>query len=152
MYIEKIKEQIAHFLETLGVKVDSIEVSDTAVGNKPTFIIKTPESGILIGDRGETLQALFHLVRRIVQKEQGEDVDFSIDINDYRAHKAEELRMKARMLANRARDMRTDVEMDSMSSYDRLIVHDALANETDIKTESAGEGKNRHVVIKYQQQ
>ena len=61
----------------------------------------------------------------------------------------ERLKLKAKILANRARDMKANIEMDPMSSYERLIVHGILTNEPSVKTESTGEGRNRRIVIKY---
>ena len=61
----------------------------------------------------------------------------------------QELIDKARLLANRARSLQIDVEMPNLSSYERFIIHAALADEKDIETESYGVGKDRRLVIKY---
>ena len=149
MNTDIIKKRITDTLTQLGVAFDAVEVTESPLGGKQTFVIKTPESGILIGESGETLAALSHLLKRMVQQETKEEINFSIDINDYQAHKIDELKTKAHILANRARDMKIAVEMEPMSSYERLIVHDALAGEADISTESTGEGRSRRVVIKF---
>jgi spoIIIJ-associated protein len=104
---------------------------------------------LLIGDKGETFYALSHIIRKMVTKGQEDKAEFSIDVNDYRQSLIEKLKLKAKMLANRARDMKANIEMDPMSSYERLIIHGVLTDEPNIKTESVGEGKERRVVIKY---
>ena len=143
------KKLIEDILGSMGVRYDIVEETDDPITQKKLFIIKSPESGLLIGDRGETFQALSHLIRRIASKGLEEMADFSIDVNDYRASMVEKLKIKAGMLANRARDMKTNVEMEPMTSYERLIIHGALSGQPNIKTESVGEGKDRRLVIKY---
>jgi spoIIIJ-associated protein len=143
------KKLIEEILNNLGVKYDAVEEAEDPITQKKLFIIKSPESGLLIGDRGDTFQALSHLIRRIASKDLEEMADFAIDVNDYRSSMINNLKLKAGMLANRARDMKTDVEMEPMSSYERLIIHGTLSGQPNIKTESIGEGKERRLVIKY---
>lgn len=143
------KKLIEDILNNMGVRYDIVEETEEPITQKKLFIIKSPESGLLIGDRGETFQALSHLIRRIASKGLEEMADFSIDVNDYRASMVERLKVKAGILANRARDMKTNVEMEPMSSYERLIIHGTLSGQPNIKTESIGEGRERRLVIKY---
>jgi len=146
---KNIKKLIEDMLTCMGVKYDSVEETEDSITQKKLFIIKSPESGLLIGEHGDTFQALSHLLRRIGSKDQEEKADFSIDVNNYRSSMIEQLKMKAGILANRARDMKTDVELDPMSSYERLIIHGTLSGQPNIKTESIGEGKDRRLVIRY---
>jgi spoIIIJ-associated protein len=146
---KNIKKLIEDILNNMGVRYDIVEETEDTLTQNKLYRIKSPESGLLIGDRGETFQALSHLIRRIASKGLEEMADFSIDVNDYRASMIERLKMTAGILANRARDMKTNVEMDPMSSYERLIIHGALSGQPNIKTESIGEGKDRRLVIKY---
>jgi len=144
-----IKKLIEDILVSMGVRYDIVEETEDSLTQKKLYIIKSPESGLLIGDRGETFQALSHLIRRIASKGLEEAADFSIDVNDYRLSMIERLKVKAGILANRARDMKTNVEMEPMSSYERLIIHGVLSGQPNIKTESVGEGRDRRLVIKY---
>jgi predicted RNA-binding protein Jag len=57
--------------------------------------------------------------------------------------------MKAVAAAEEARNLKTDVTMEPMSSYDRMVVHSTLAGQADISTESVGEGRDRKVMVKY---
>ena len=144
-----IKTLIEDFLKCMDVKFDAVEIKEDSIAGKNIFVIKTPESGLLIGDNGDTFQSLSHLLRRMASKDLEGAADFSIDVNDYRSSMIEKLKMKAGILANRARDMKANIEMEPMSSYERLIIHGALTDQPNIKTESVGEGRNRRVVIKY---
>lgn len=143
------KQLIENILSSMGIKYDTVEETDDSITGKKLFVIKTPESGLLIGDNGDTFYALSHLIRRIASKDMEEMADFALDVNDYRSSMVNKLKMTAGMLANRARDMKVDVEMDPMSSYERLIIHGTLSGQPNIKTESIGEGRDRRLVIRY---
>lgn len=145
----KIKKIIEDIVVSLGVRFDGIEIKEDPITQKKIFVIKSTDSGLLIGDKGETFYALSHLIRKISMKGFEDKADFSIDINDYRESLVENLKLKAKILANRARDMKANIEMDPMSSYERLIVHGILTDEPNIKTESTGEGRERRIIIKY---
>ena len=120
--------------------------------NYPRFIIKTQEAGILIGEDGRHLAALSHIVKKITENKMKNDglekFAFFLDVNDYQMKKIEELKNVARVNAQKARYFKREVEMEPMSSYDRRIIHSALSEYFDIKTESVGEGMDRRVVIK----
>jgi spoIIIJ-associated protein len=144
-----IKKIIEELLKSMSIRFDIIDIKEDPVTQKKIYVIKSPDSGLLIGEDGETFNALSHLIRRMATKGIEEKADFSIDVNDYRESMIERLKVKAKILANRARDMKANIEMDPMSSYERLIVHGILTDEPSIKTESAGEGRDRRIVIKY---
>lgn len=136
-------------LRALGASFDAVELTLDPITQNTVFVIKTKDQPLLIGDHGETFEALSHLVKRIAQKDALEAPLFSIDVNDYRSGRTEKLKIKAALLAGRARDTKSDVEMEPMSSYERLLVHGMLSGESSIKTESIGEGKERRIVIRY---
>lgn len=136
------KELLAH----LGVVAESVETQTDALGT--VIAVNTKEQDVLIGDRGETLLALNHLIKRIVEKE-GTEENFSVDVNDYQKGRNDDLRARAKVFADRAKAFQLDVEMDPMSSYERMVVHASLAGDAEIKTESAGSGRDRRVVVKY---
>ena len=144
-----IKKLIEDLIKSLGVRLDGVEVKEEPITLKKIYVIKSPDSGLLIGEEGETFYALSHLIRKMITKGVEEKTDFSIDVNDYRESVIENLKLKAKILANRARDMKANIEMDPMSSYERLIVHGILTDEPNVKTESVGEGRDRRIVIKY---
>ena len=112
------------------------------------FQIITQDGAKLIGSRGDTIRALNHIVRKAFERED-ETARFLIDVNRYRTQKIDDLKKTALLLAERARSLKYNVEMSPMSSYERMVVHAALADEPHIATESHGDGKDRRVVIKY---
>ena len=149
---EDIKKIITETIQKMGIGFDSIEEVFDEITNKNIFVIKTKESGLLIGENGDTFNALFMLIKRMVTKKAGSEEilsTFAIDINDYHSSKVAKLKNQASIFANRAKDMKVNIEMEPMSSYERLVIHAALSGEPNITTESIGEGLSRRIVIKY---
>lgn len=147
MDADTLKTFVSALLERLGATVDGIEVS---LGHRTVVAVTSSDSKELIGPHGEHLRALNALARRLAETKYGEEsASFLIDVNRYHEEKMETVRAHARMLAQRARLFRHDVEMDPMSAYERLVVHELFSDDPDIKTESQGEGKFRHIVLKY---
>ena len=147
---KKIKSTIEEMLRLMSVNFDSIEFTEDESMASSKFMIKTADSSLLIGIRGANLQALNHVVKKIVSSDEEEDSQrFFIDVNGYQERLEEELRNKARVMSERARSFKVDIELEPMSSYERMVVHSSLQDLPDIKTESRGVGRERRVVIKY---
>lgn len=143
---EKVTTIIKNVLERMGAAFSGISFEQNELG--AVFAIETENGESLIGNRGETLLALNYLVKKIAEKE-GVVEPFSLDVNRYQKARLEEMVAKARLLAERAKMFRVDVEMDPMSSYERMVAHATLAGDPNIKTESVGFGRERRLVIKY---
>jgi spoIIIJ-associated protein len=147
---ETIITALHTILRTLGVVVNEIRTEEDERTGTLRFVIETPDSALLIGEHGARLMALNHIMKRIFERQAKEsDLSFMIDVNDYQKKHIEDIRAKAHMLAERARYFKSSVEMDPMSSYERMIVHSEFADTSDITTESAGSGKDRHVVLRF---
>ncbi len=143
---EKIKTIIQEILSKMGILGD-VGVYETTENTQ--FQIKIHEAGLLIGDRGENLIALNHLVKRIAETKIGKtEMPFSVDVNDYQKQKAEEIKDLARLSAQRVRYFKKEIQLKPMSSYERRIVHAILTEYPDIMTQSIGEEPNRKVIIK----
>jgi spoIIIJ-associated protein len=146
--VTQIEEIIRTILTNLGVQIESLTQDVDEKMKTTRFHITSPDSRLLIGERGDRLHALNYLVKKILEKKDGtETPNIMIDVNNYQAKHIEELRVKAGMLAERARYFRTSMPMEPMSAYDRLIVHAEFTDVPDIRTESSGVGKDRHVVL-----
>ena len=113
--------------------------------------IETPDSRLVIGRDGETLKSLNHIIKKIIEKKDGEEQSSSIfiDVNGYQKKHFDNLKNIAHMMAERARYFKSNIEIDPMPAYDRRIVHMFLEGAKDLKTESEGSGPNRRVIIKY---
>ncbi len=108
--------------------------------------------GILIGRRGETLDALQYLTSLYVNRGQEGYTRVTLDTENYRAKREEALRRLANRMANRAIKTGRKVVMEPMNPYERRILHSALQQNDAVTTHSEGEEPNRHVVITLKQQ
>ena len=104
-------------------------------------------SGILIGRRGQMLDALEYLMNRVVAHDGGEATRIIVDVENYRARRREALESMARRSAERAKEKQKPVTLNPMNPRDRRIVHMALQNDATLVTRSAGEGYLRKLVI-----
>jgi spoIIIJ-associated protein len=152
MEITEVKKILESLLDSMGVRGRRIEV---VAGDPHTFLnVITPESGMLIGVQGETLRTINYIVKKIVEhrlerREWQENHPFLIDVNSYHRKRIGGLREQARILAERARAFKSDVAMNPLNAYERMIVHAVFSDDPEIRTESAGTGKTRHIVFKY---
>ncbi len=149
---EEMKQKIKELVEKTSLHVGEFSVVEDEETGFTWFQIRSEESNLFIGRNGETLQALNHLIRRLVEKNFPENahlIEMIVDVNEYQKKKVDGLKAVAHMMAERARYFKSSVEVDPMSSYDRKIIHTYLSNKNDLQTESVGEGHNRRVVIKY---
>ncbi len=104
-------------------------------------------SGIIIGKRGQTLDALQFIVNRIVNKSRTEPVYITLDTEGYRQRHVNHLRTMALKMGQKARRTGQAVSLEKMNPYDRRIIHLALKNESGLNTKSIGEGVYKKVVI-----
>lgn len=148
--IQKLIEEI---LEKIGTEGE-VEIMETGEGAR--FLIKTREGSLLIGENGQNLSALNHIVKKIADRvfkndsseEPSQRIIFSLDVNDYHAKKTEELKNLAHLSAQRVRYFKKEIAMKPMTSFERRVIHSVLAEYPDVTTESVGEEPNRKVVIK----
>ncbi|HEV8677721.1 MAG TPA: R3H domain-containing nucleic acid-binding protein [Candidatus Paceibacterota bacterium] len=143
----ELKQFVSDLLSLLDVSVDGIEVT---TGHRTVVAVSSPDSARLIGQDGDHLRALNSIARRLAEAKHGEDAaSFLIDVNGFHEAQMERVRDNARLLAQRTRLFKHDVEMGPMSAYERLVVHELFAEDPEITTESQGEGKFRHIVLKH---
>jgi spoIIIJ-associated protein len=149
-----MKDETKKLLDDLilksGFDVVKTEVILDETGSYYWYHIETSEPKYLIGHNGETLQALNHIARRMLETtETAEDKTILIDVNNYQKTRVDNLKTIAHMMAERARFFKSSVEIDPMTAFERKIIHTFLENKNDIKTESTGIGRDRRVVIRY---
>lgn len=144
--LSKAKEFTTTLLGYLSVPM---ELEEGVMGDSPTISIRTSEARVLIGEDGARLEAMNHLLRRVLEKSFPEEKPHVvIDVNDHHRKRFDEIRDNARMGAQRVRYFKKEVELLPMNAYDRRIVHLTLQEYPDIATESVGLGKDRRVVIR----
>jgi spoIIIJ-associated protein len=112
-----------------------------------TLNIISNGSGLLIGKRGKTLNALQYLVTKILQREMGENITVVIDTENYRSKRETGLVELAQQLSEKVKKTRRPLTTGPMSAHDRRIIHLALKEDPEVRTKSKGEGSLRKVVI-----
>ena len=105
------------------------------------------DPGKLIGRGGRTLSALEYVVNAVVNREGDNAVRVNVDVGGYKRRRDERLRQTAHRNADMVRKNGESVELEPMSAAERRIIHMALAEVPGIRTESAGEARDRRVVI-----
>ena len=131
--------------DRMGVKVD-VYVDDSKADNLSIHMIGDT-LGILIGRRGETLDALQYLTSLQVNKGHEGYIRVTLDTENYRAKREDSLRRLAQRMANRAVKTGRKVVLEPMNPYERRVLHTALQNHPAVTTHSEGEEPNRRVVI-----
>jgi len=153
---EEIQNLIKELIEKITVKLNGISITED--GPKNIWVsAEVNESHFFISHEGEGLQALNHLVHRIIENKTprpasdilGQGLGVFIDINGFQKKRVENIRAIAHMMSERARYFKSNIEIDPMSAFERRIVHEFLSEASDLKTESMGMGRDRRVVIKY---
>jgi spoIIIJ-associated protein len=117
--------------------------------DEPTLVldIRGSDLNTLIGRRGETLDGLQYLMRLLVAKELGHYLHVVLDVEGYKAHRAQMLKQLALRMAERVATTRKPAALEPMPANERRIVHLALRDHTQVRTESVGLGENRKVTI-----
>ncbi|AFM02509.1 MULTISPECIES: RNA-binding cell elongation regulator Jag/EloR [Desulfitobacterium] len=125
----------------------SAEFKYTQQGQHWLVDISGEELGILIGRRGDTLEALQYLTNLAVAKQVSEKVRIIIDVEGYRQRREETLVRLAKRLSDKVKRTGTRVVLEPMNPHERRIIHTALQDDARISTFSEGEEPNRKVVI-----
>ena len=144
--IDTIQKEAASFFKKIGaqgeVQVNSQEEEGVVVE------LTTDEPQLYIGEKGQTLAEIQHILRQVIKKKLGHPLLLSLDINSYRKNKENYLRELAKETADEVALLKKEKELESMPAAERRIVHMVLAERTDVVSESAGEGEERRVVVK----
>jgi spoIIIJ-associated protein len=144
---EKAQASLQEILNLMGVKA-TVTQSASANGEETILEIRADDSGLLIGRKGQTLEALQYLVSRIAgERFAGEGPHIVIDIEKYRERRRKTLEDMALRLGEKAKRQRKTVTVDALSAADRRIVHAALQDDPWLSTRSLGQGSYRRLLI-----
>ncbi len=115
-------------------------------------ILEGENNAILIGKGGQTLKAISTVLRAAVNTEFKERIDVLVDVGHYREDRYRKVKRIAMRVAKEVQKTHIDVALDPMSNDERKVIHEYLKGMKNIKTESEGEGKERRLVIKYNEE
>ena len=143
---EKIKETVKEFFEKTTFEVE-IEFQSPQDQTLP-INIKIDEPQILIGEGGQTLVEIQHLLKAILKRKISDSFFIDLDINGYKKKKIEYLKELARTVADEVAITKKEKILSPMPAYERRIIHLELAGRSDVTTESIGQEPERRIVIR----
>ncbi len=147
--LEKIKKITREFFQktTLDVEIEFLPQRDDST---VPINLKLEEPQILIGEGGQTLIEIQHLLKIILKRKLATEENFYIDldINNYKKKKIEYLKELSRSVADDVALSKKEKELASMPAYERRIIHLELSGRSDVTTESVGQEPERKIIIK----
>ena len=149
---DTLEDIVQEFLENLFKVMEVETVVDIKYNDEDKTMdinLTGPEMGVLIGKRGQTLDALQKIAQSVVNKHSEEFVRVKLDTENYRARRKDTLENLAKNIAYKVKRTKKSVVLEPMNPYERRIIHSALQNDKYVNTRSEGEETFRRVVIYY---
>ena len=122
-------------------------VNLTPKRDKLLFTVSGGDSGVLIGKRGQTLEAIQYLLEKMINKKSTNRVRVLVDVEGYLDKRKNNLQQLASRMAEKAKRTQKPVTIGQMNAHDRRIVHIHLKDESGVRTQSIGEGYYRKLMI-----
>ena len=146
MVQEYIEGYVRRFISEMGFEVETVSYLQDG---RIYCNINTSNNSILIGKAGVILRAINFIVKNAVSTTYKKRIELSIDINGYKEERYKKIASMARKLGKQVLRTKADIKLDPMPADERKVMHQELAKLDHVKTQSYGEGKNRHMVISY---
>ena len=144
--VKKTDEYLAKLFKAMDIETE-VTIDFDEENNNMDINLEGSEMGILIGKRGQTLDALQYLISLFVNKESEAYVRVKLDTENYRARRKDTLENLAKNIAFKVKRSRRSVTLEPMNPYERRIIHSALQNDKYVATRSEGEEPYRKVVV-----
>jgi len=144
---EKAKTALQEILKLMGVAA-TVEKKAGETSDEIVLDVRADNNALLIGRKGQTLEALEYLVIRITgERPGGEGPHIVVDVENYRERRRRSLQDLALRMGEKAKRQRKTVTMDALSAADRRIIHAALQDDPWVTTRSLGQGSYRRLLI-----
>ena len=144
---ERIEQFIKGLLEHMGS--DAVPHAMKTADESYSVDLVGENLGILIGRRGETLDAIQHLANYAVNRGQNKRVRINVDAENYRLKREESLQRLAQKVAGKVTKYRRNITLEPMNAYERHVIHATLHDYPDVTTYSTGTEPNRRIVVAY---
>lgn len=147
---DDVKRYIGEFINNLS-NLLNINITSEILFNGESFNVTlvSDNNSILIGKEGKTLNAIQVILRQAIKQEAGISLKVSVDVGNYKLKKMKNIEREVKQIAKEVEQSKLDATLDPMNSYERRLVHNIINEYPNLETESFGEGKDRHVVIRY---
>ena len=145
-FIDDIKEYLDNLFRAMDIET-KVNIEFDEADSSMTIDLEGPDMGILIGKRGQTLDALQYLISLYVNKKSESYIRVKLDTENYRARRKDTLENLAKNIAFKVKRTRRTFTLEPMNPYERRIIHSALQNDKYVATRSEGEEPYRKVVV-----
>lgn len=147
---EDISKFIKNYIENFSKMTNIPIICDVLIQSETYQVtLVSEQNAILIGKDGKNLNALQLMIRQAIKKELQLNLKINIDASNYKQKKLNILERQIKTIAKEVLTSKIDVSLDPMNSYERRLVHSLIGEYKNLTTESVGEGKERHIIIKY---
>jgi spoIIIJ-associated protein len=143
--LQYLKDLLLNIVEKMGIKAN-VEVKIRE--NNFKLSLFSDNNAILIGKGGRTIESLQTILKYAVANQTHFSINLALDVEDYKEKQSKRIEILAKRTAKEVLATGVDVKLDSMNSYERRIVHEAVSKFEGVHTISEGEEPNRCVVIK----
>ncbi len=146
-----VEERIETFMKGLMEHMGSDAIPVATKSGEDTYSVELQGSslGMLIGRRGDTLDAIQHITNYAVNHGQGKRVRINVDAENYRKKREESLIRLANKVAGKVSRSRRNITLEPMNAYERHVIHAALQDYPDVTTYSTGTEPGRRIVVAY---
>jgi spoIIIJ-associated protein len=146
---ELLRKILEHGSLRLKYRISANRPVATELGDSPEIVVDFagPDSGLLLERNGELLRALEHVCLKALRLESEEHDKLSFDCMNFKALRAQELKLAADVAAERVRKTGSPYQFAPMSARERRMLHLAMREFPDLRTESSGEAERRFVVV-----
>lgn len=142
--VKEAKQYLENVISNMGIQA---QVTAEEESKRVVFQLKGDKTALLIGKRGQTLNALQSLTQLVLNRYTDKFMILVLDIENYRKRREESLTQLANRLASKAIREQREIKLEPMPSFERKIIHSALAENEKVKTFSIGTEPNRRLVI-----
>lgn len=143
--VEKAKQYLLNIAKEMDIH--DLKIHSEYEGKRLLFKLESEKAALLIGKHGATLNALQQLTQLVINNVAKTFISLTLDVENYRERRQSTLESLADRMADKAVRTGRKVAFEPMPSYERKIIHNALANRIDIETYSEGTEPNRYLVI-----
>ena len=145
-FVDDVREYLETLFKAMDIQAD-IKIEFNETDNLLDIDVEGPEMGILIGKRGQTLDALQYLISLAVNKKSDSYIRVKLDTENYRARRKETLENLAKNIAFKVKRTKRSFALEPMNPYERRIIHATLQNDKYVSTRSEGEEPYRKVIV-----
>ena len=145
-FIDEIREYLESLFKAMDIETE-IQMEFDETENVLSINLEGPEMGILIGKRGQTLDALQYIISLAVNKKSESYIRVKLDTENYRARRKETLENLAKNIAFKVKRSKRSFALEPMNPYERRIIHATLQNDKYVSTRSEGEEPYRKVIV-----